>query len=72
MLDAWRFYAAMYSAAFFITDVSVLYRIGRQAVPKGSPFRRALVKVWKWHKQSPDDWRPVWQKIRDARRKLCR
>eukprot|EP00913_Durusdinium_trenchii_P020988 g19722.t1 len=75
--DSWgthptRFYAAMYSAAFFITDVSVLYRIGRQAVPKGSPFRRALVKVWKWHKQSPDDWRPVWQKIRDARRKLCR
>ncbi|CAL1131973.1 unnamed protein product [Cladocopium goreaui] len=68
--DSWgthptRFYAAMYSAAFFIQDVRVLYRIGRQAVPKKSPFRRALVKVYLWKKQSPDDWRPVWQKIRE-------
>ena len=55
----------MYSAAFFITDVKVLYRIGRQAVPRKSPFRRALVKVWLWKRENPTDWRPVWQKIRD-------
>jgi len=68
--DSWgthptRFYGAMYSAAFFITDVQVLYRIGRQAVPRKSPFRRALVKVWLWWKKSPTDWRPVWHKIRE-------
>ena len=66
--DSWgthptRFYGAMYSAAFFVTDVQLLYRIGRQAVPRG-PFRRALVKVWKWHRASPEDWKPVWYKIR--------
>ena len=63
-LEAVRFYGAMYSAAFFIKEVRVLYRIGRQAVPRG-PFRRGLVKVGLWKRESPDDWRPVWHKIRE-------
>mmetsp|Transcript_1809 Transcript_1809/g.4230 ORF Transcript_1809/g.4230 Transcript_1809/m.4230 type:complete len:433 (+) Transcript_1809:72-1370(+) len=67
--DSWgthptRFYAALYSAAFFSSDVPKLYRLGMKFVPRGSPFRRALVKVWRWKKNSPDDWRPVWRKIR--------
>lgn len=55
----------MYSAAFFVKDVPTLYRIGSRAVPKKSPFKRALAKVSFWNKQHPDDWRPVWKKIRE-------
>ncbi|CAE7586168.1 unnamed protein product [Symbiodinium natans] len=67
--DGWgthptRFYAALYSAAFFTTDVQKLYAIGFAHVPKRSPFRRALADVRRWHKDHPDDWRTVWQSIK--------
>ena len=33
-------------------------------VPKGSPFRRALRDVRKWHKRHPEDWREVWPLVK--------
>jgi len=67
--DGWgthptRFYAAMYSAAFFTTDVKKLYHVGLHHVPRGSPFRHALRDVRRWHRNKPDDWRAVWRLIK--------
>mmetsp|Transcript_13661 Transcript_13661/g.25632 ORF Transcript_13661/g.25632 Transcript_13661/m.25632 type:complete len:439 (-) Transcript_13661:247-1563(-) len=68
--DSWgthptRFYAALYSSAFFTTDVYRMYDIGMSKVPWDSPYRRALEDVRQWHSESPGDWKATWYKIRN-------
>ncbi|CAJ1349249.1 unnamed protein product [Effrenium voratum] len=68
--DSWgthptRFYAALYSGAFFSDDVSKLYEMGRSQVPSWSPFREALDNVRRWKEESPGDWKRTWYKIKD-------
>lgn len=55
-----RFYAALYSAAFFEDDIENLYMIGMESLPSGSPFLPALKDVKLWHSKYPD-----WRKTRD-------
>ncbi|MCF8346720.1 MAG: ADP-ribosylglycohydrolase family protein [Bacteroidales bacterium] len=55
-----RFYAALYSAAFFEDDIENLYEIGMESLPTGSPFLPALKDVKSWHSKYPD-----WRKTRD-------
>eukprot|EP00437_Effrenium_voratum_P038022 CAMPEP_0181479858 /NCGR_PEP_ID=MMETSP1110-20121109/43502_1 /TAXON_ID=174948 /ORGANISM="Symbiodinium sp., Strain CCMP421" /LENGTH=433 /DNA_ID=CAMNT_0023605311 /DNA_START=38 /DNA_END=1339 /DNA_ORIENTATION=+ len=69
--DSWgthptRFYAALYSAAFFSNDVHRMYDIGMSKVPGDSPYHKALQDVRQWHSESPHDWRQTWYKIRNA------
>ena len=49
-------YAAMYSAAFFETDIHRLVDIGTAALPDGSRFASAVEHMKKLHRQYPDDW----------------
>mmetsp|Transcript_69695 Transcript_69695/g.163638 ORF Transcript_69695/g.163638 Transcript_69695/m.163638 type:complete len:447 (+) Transcript_69695:60-1400(+) len=68
--DSWgthptRFYAALYSAAFFTTNVDQMYGIGMSKVPWGSPYRTALEDVKRWHAESPGDWKATWYKIKN-------
>lgn len=56
------FYAALYSAAFFETDVQKLYNIGMAQIPDSSPFKQGLKDVKKWHKKHKN-WRKTRQLI---------
>ncbi len=51
-----RFYAALYSGAFFEKDIQVLYDMAMSYIPEESPFRSGLEDVRRWHNQNPD-WR---------------
>lgn len=68
--DSWgthptRFYAALYSGAFFSTDVDKLYAIAMAKIPGDSPFRQGLQDIRTWKNESPKDWKPTWHKIRN-------
>jgi len=55
-----RFYGALYSAAFFVTDVEELYEIGMSVIPEDSIFLQGLKDVKDLHAQHPEDWRAAW------------
>lgn len=68
--DSWgthptRFYAALYSGAFFSSDVDKLYEIGMSKVPGDSPFHQGLKDIRRWKNESPHDWKPTWYKIKN-------
>ncbi len=56
-------YAVMYSAAFFEKDAEKLVQMAVEAIPEGSPFKKGMQDVIRWHKQFPDDWRATRKKI---------
>lgn len=59
-----RFYAAMYSAAFFESDHEELIRIGLQQVPKDNVLHQGILDVQKWVAENPD-WRTTRKLIYD-------
>ena len=66
--DSWgthptRFYAALYSAAFFSKDVDGLYGMAMSKVPSDSPFYQGLQDVRGWKKEN-SDWKTTWFKIK--------
>lgn len=61
-----RFYAALYSAAFFESRVETLYDLAMRFIPSTSPFLRGLRHVRELHASDPQDWRSAWWKIREA------
>lgn len=50
-------YAAMYSAAFFESDIHKLIDIGTAALPDGSRFAATVEHMKQLHQQYPEDWR---------------
>eukprot|EP00440_Ansanella_granifera_P022643 gb/GFBE01024593.1/.p1 GENE.gb/GFBE01024593.1/~~gb/GFBE01024593.1/.p1 ORF type:complete len:469 (+),score=77.70 gb/GFBE01024593.1/:1-1407(+) len=60
-----RFYAALYSAAFFETNVSRLYDIAMDFVPRSSPFYQGLQDVRDWH-ATEATWRDTWQLVKSG------
>ncbi len=59
-----KYYAAMYSAAFFESDHEELIRIGLRQVPKDNVLYRGIRDVQKWHAENPD-WRVTRKLIYD-------
>ena len=49
-------YAAMYSAAFFESDVNKLIDIGTAALPENSEFSKIVAHVKRLYAQYPNDW----------------
>lgn len=49
-------FAAMYSAAFFETDVKTLIKIGMDKLPEDSPYLKAIQNLLKWSEENAD-WR---------------
>lgn len=58
------FYAALYSAAFYESDVEKLYEIAMSYVPQDSPFYRGLTDVRTWYGKHPD-WRTTRELIKN-------
>ena len=53
------FYGAMYSAAFFESDINNLISIGLESVPKNGIFYNTVIDVKNIYKKYPDfsDWK---------------
>jgi len=64
------FYAAMYSEAFFSSDVNHLIDTGRDALPAESRFAGVIDEMRALHDRYPDDWQMARQKL--AERYLVR
>jgi len=58
------FYAALYSAAFYEKDISKLYELAMDFIPKDSPFYKGLQDVKKWHNENPD-WKTTRELIKN-------
>ncbi len=59
------FTAAMYTAAFFETDIKKIVRYGLRAIPQKSIYAQTIRDVITWHWVYPDDWRKTWQKVQE-------
>lgn len=56
-------YAAMYSAAFFETDINKLVETGTAALPENSRFAAVVEHMQRLHMQYPDDWQKARQEM---------
>jgi hypothetical protein len=59
-----KFYAAMYSAAFFESDVRKLIAIGRKHIPEDSALYQGILEVHEWSRKHPA-WRVTRKLIYD-------
>ncbi|MFQ5751588.1 MAG: ADP-ribosylglycohydrolase family protein, partial [bacterium] len=58
-------YGAMYSAAFFESDIHKLIDIGLKALPENSRFARTVEKMKELHQKYPDNWKQARQAMAD-------
>ncbi|MGB9587019.1 MAG: ADP-ribosylglycohydrolase family protein [Armatimonadota bacterium] len=59
------FVAAMYTEAFFESNVERVVRQGLKSIPTWSTYARTIRDVLLWHQMYPDDWRLTWKKLQD-------
>lgn len=59
------FVCGMYSAAYFESDPRKIVQAGLACIPAGSDYARIIQDLLDWHKQRPNGWREVWQKVQD-------
>ena len=59
------FFAGMYSAAFFETDVRRIVEQGLAGIPAQSRYGKIIRDVLDWSAMNPDDWKKTWQLIED-------
>ena len=59
------FYGALYSAAFFESDINTLLDIGVNALPENSRFAKTVAEVRELHKKYPDNWRKARSEMSD-------
>ena len=59
------FMGAMYSDAFFESDIEKIVRYGLRAIPAWSTYAQTIRDVLRWHHENPSDWRATWTKIQD-------
>lgn len=57
------FLSALYSIAFFETDINQIIQIGLSAIPAQSDYARIVSDVIKLHKQYPNDWKTAWKEL---------
>ena len=59
------FVAAMYSHAFFESDVPKVVDLALRSIPLTSTYSAAIRDVIRWHRKNPTDWRATWKLIED-------
>ena len=57
------FVSCMYSAAFVETDPHKVVETGLACLPPKSPYAMLISDLLAWHKETPNDWEAVWNKI---------
>ena len=61
--DGWYggvFVSAMYTQAFFSSDIRMIVTEAVKTIPQKSTFYQCINDVIKWHKQYPRDWHQTW------------
>lgn len=58
-----QFVGAMYSAAFFETDMEQVVRAGLAAIPGDSQYHECISDVLNWYRSEPHDWQQTWKKV---------
>jgi hypothetical protein len=56
-------YGAMYSAAFFESDITKLIDIGLNALPANGRFKATVKDMIALHAKYPDDWKAAWHEM---------
>ena len=64
-LYAGQFVGAMYSEAFFETDVEKIIRKALEAIPAESQYAQMVRDVLQWKEEFPNDWEACWNKINE-------
>ena len=59
------FVNALYSSAFFETDIAKIVDSALLAIPAESDYHRCIQDVINWHQQYPNDWRLAWQALEE-------
>ncbi len=59
------FFAGMYAAAFFESDMRRVVEQGLACIPAQSRYGRIIRDLLDWHATNPEDWRKTWQLIED-------
>jgi len=62
---AGQFVGAMYSAAYFETDMRKVVEKGLESIPDSSLYAVCMRDVIAWYDENPVDWKDTWQKIVD-------
>jgi hypothetical protein len=57
------FVAALYSEAFFETDINAIIEKALLSIPSGSDYSRIVRDVIRLHSHYPDDWRSAWKEL---------
>lgn len=57
------FVSCMYSAAFVETDPHKVVATGLACLPPKSPYAQLISDLITWHKETPNDWETVWNKL---------
>ncbi len=57
------FISAMYTQAFFATDVREVVEKGLKAIPPQSNYAQLIRDVIRWHDESPKDWLKTWHSL---------
>jgi len=66
---AGQFIGAMYSEAFFETDVVKIIKKALEAIPAESQYAEMVRDMLRWKEELPDDWEACWQKINEKYQK---
>lgn len=59
------FVAGMYAAAFIESDPRRIVEQGLACLPAGSNYAKIIRDVLRWHAETPDDWKKVWQRLEE-------
>jgi hypothetical protein len=59
------FFAGMYSAAFFESDVRKVVESGLACIPAQSRYGMVVRDLLEWSASHPDDWKKAWQLLED-------
>ena len=57
------FVAALYSEAFFESDIPKIIEKAMRSIPSGSDYYKIVRDVIKLHSQYPNDWQAAWQEL---------
>lgn len=59
------FLAALYSEAFFETDIPTIINAALKSLPAESDYAKMVTDVIVLHKQFPNDWRAAWKELQN-------
>ena len=57
------FFSALYSVAFFESDINKIIETGLAAIPAQSEYARIVRDVVKLHQHYPNDWKAAWKEL---------